>query len=146
MVNVVYLTMENSILSQNLFVKDFMNESHLDSQSFTLFGKAFHRINQLPWAMEKTYSIVFRHLTAHLTMEQVILLSTSVYKHNQKYEKPFIIETPPRPISDQEVLDSFRSLSLFSPMLKKLKLTVKTSLHFYFFLPNLTIRISKIFV
>jgi hypothetical protein len=126
------MTIENMFLSQNLFVKDFMSESNLDSQSFDLFGKAFHRINQLPWAMEKTYSIVFRHFSAHLTMEQAILLSTSVYKHNQKYGKPFIIETPPRPISDQEVLDSFRSLLTLFTDVEEIEINSQNKAYFLF--------------
>jgi hypothetical protein len=90
-----------------------MNQQN-DSQPFFLYGKAFHRINQLP-RVDKTYAVVFDGSIFHLTKEQTLLLSTSAYKFNRKYEKPFEIAHPPIHISKKIVLSCLRSLiSLFN--------------------------------
>jgi hypothetical protein len=70
-----------------------MNRHHNDSNSFFLFGKAFHRINELLNAKEKTYWLVFQEFSASFTPEQMLLLSISAYEWNRKYGAPFIIQT-----------------------------------------------------
>jgi hypothetical protein len=85
-----------------------MNQQH-DSQPFFLYGKAFHRINQLP-KVDKIYAVIFDGSTFHLTREQTLLLSTSADKVNRKYGKPFEIGHPPTYIGKQDVLSCFNSL------------------------------------
>jgi hypothetical protein len=87
-----------------------LNQQHIDSQPFFLHRKDFHKINQLPGSNQKTYSIIFKLCTVHLTKEQMILLSTSLYFCNKEYEMLLVIGDPLNYISDQEVLDSLHFL------------------------------------
>jgi hypothetical protein len=64
----------NIFASKNIRLNE--SETH-NSQPFCLYGKAFHRINQLSRADEKTYSIVSQGFTFQLSRKQMLLLSTA---------------------------------------------------------------------